>query len=103
MSISSENVRARKDSRYHRIGHEPAAIERLFVELFIESYKGPPREIVIDFDVTDDQVHGNQELAGYNTYYGGVCYTPLYLFSGRHLLASKLRPANVDPADGAHL
>ena len=73
----------------------------MFVQVFIESHRRPPREIVIDFDVTDDQVHGTQELAGYNPYYGGVCYTPLYLFCGRHLLAARLRPASAEPADGA--
>jgi len=30
-----------------------------------------------------------------------ACYAPLYLFCGKHLLAAKLRPANVDPAEGA--
>jgi len=49
--------------------------------------------------VTDDQVHGHQEQAFFNKYYGGV-YAPLYLFCGKHLLAAKL-PANVDPAEGA--
>lgn len=67
----------------------------------MESYRQPPRSIVLDLDVTDDQVHGNQEQAFFNTYYGGVCYAPLYIFSGHHLLAAKLRPSNVDPADGA--
>jgi len=54
---------------------------------------------VLDLDVTDDQVHGHQEQAFFNKYYGGVrCYA---LFCGKHLLAAKLRPANVDPAEGA--
>ncbi len=52
-------------------------------------------------DVTDDQVHGNQEGAFFNTYYKGVCYAPLYIFSGHHLLVAKLRSSNVDPAAGA--
>ena len=52
-------------------------------------------------DVTDDQVHGNQEGAFFNSYYHGVCYAPLYIFCGHHLLAAKLRSSNVDPADGA--
>jgi hypothetical protein len=56
---------------------------------------------VLDLDVTDDLVYGNQEQAFFNTYYGGVCYAPLYMFCGKHLLAAKLRPANVDPAAGA--
>lgn len=91
-----ETVSNRAESRYHRIGHDPEAIEKLFVEIFLESYSKPPREIVLDLDVTDDQVHGGQEQAFFNTYYGGFCYAPLYIFCGKHLLVAKLRPSNVD-------
>jgi Transposase DDE domain group 1 len=88
-------------SRYHRISHQSAEIERTFVEMFISSYKQPPSQIILDMDVTDDQVHGQQEGAFFNTYYDGVCYAPLYIFCGHHLLAAKLRSSNVDPAAGA--
>ena len=71
----------------------------MLVELFLESHRKAPRQIVLDLDVTDDQVHGNQEKAFFNTYYGGVGYAPLYIFCGRQLLAAKLRPSNVDPAE----
>ncbi len=91
----------RNESRYHRIGHDTTAIEKLFVEWFLESYTQPPKTIVLDLDVTDDQVHGEQEGAFFNTYYDGVCYAPLYIFCGKHLLVAKLRPSNVDPADSA--
>ncbi len=36
-----------------------------------------------------------------NPYYRGYCYAPLYIFCGKHLLAAKLRPSNLDPAAGA--
>jgi hypothetical protein len=96
-----ETVIDQAEARYHRISHDPKGIERLLVELFLESYRKPPRSIVLDLDVTDDSVYGNQEQAFFNTYYGGVCYAPLYIFCGHHLLAAKLRPSNVDPAEGA--
>lgn len=96
-----ETVEERAQSRYHRIGHDQEAIERLLVEIFLESSAQPPRYIVLDLDVTDDLVHGNQEQVFFNTYYGGYCYAPLYIFCGKHLLAAKLRPSNVDPASGA--
>ncbi len=51
--------------------------------------------------MTDDEVHGNQEGAFFNKYYNSVCYTPLYIFCGHHLLAAKLRASNIDPAAGA--
>jgi hypothetical protein len=87
-----ETVTDQTEARYHRISHDPKAIERLLVELFLESYRKPPQWIVLDLDVTDDGVHGNQEQAFFNTYYGSVCYAPLYIFCGHHLLAAKLRP-----------
>jgi hypothetical protein len=87
--------------RYHRIGHDPAAIERLFVELFLEAHKTPPRQIVLDLDATDDPLHGHQEGRFFHGYHDCYCYLPLYVFCGRHLLASKLRRSNIDASAGA--
>lgn len=96
-----ETIINQESSRYHKIEHDPKEIERAFVEIFLASYKKPPREIILDMDVTDDQVHGNQAGAFFNPYYKGVCYAPLYIFCGHHLLVAKLRSSNVDPAEGA--
>ena len=96
-----ETIIKQEESRYHRIEHQPKEIEKAFVDIFLQSYKKSPRQIILDMDVTDDQVHGNQEGAFFNTYYKGVCYAPLYIFCGHHLLVAKLRSSNVDPADGA--
>lgn len=96
-----ETIRNQKQSRYHKIESDQKKLEKAFVEIFLASYKKPPREIILDMDVTDDQVHGNQEGAFFNPYYKGVCYAPLYIFCGHHLLVAKLRSSNVDPAAGA--
>jgi Transposase DDE domain group 1 len=88
-------------TRYHKISHDPAAIERLFVTLFLEAHKRPPREIILDLDATDDPVHGEQEGRFFRGYYDHYCYLPLYVFCGRHLLAAKLRPGSADAASGA--
>ena len=58
-----ETVIDQASSRYHRIELDPKAMEKLFVEIFLESHSLPPRQIILDMDVTDDQVHGNQEGA----------------------------------------
>jgi Transposase DDE domain group 1 len=88
-------------TRYHKIGHDGVAIERLFVDLFLEAYKTPPKEIVLDLDATDDPLHGHQEGRFFHGYYDGYCYLPLYVFCGRHLLAAKLRRSNIDASAGA--
>jgi hypothetical protein len=87
--------------RYHKIGHDTAAIEGLFVALFLEAHKTPPQQIILDLDATDDPVHGHQEGRFFHGYYDGYCYLPLYVFCGRHLLAAKLRRSNIDASAGA--
>jgi hypothetical protein len=87
-------------TRYHKISHNPIAIKRLFVDLFLEAHDQPPSEIILDLDATDDPVHGEQEGRFFHGYYDCYCYLPLYVFCGRHLLAAKLRSAGVDAAAG---
>ena len=72
-------------TRYHKIGHDGAAIERLFVELFLDAYTVPPEQIILDLDATDDPLHGAQEG---RFFHGCYCYLPLYVFCGDHLLAA---------------
>jgi hypothetical protein len=61
----------------------------------------PPKEIVLDLDATDDPIHGRQEGRFFHGYYDCYCYLPLYIFCGDHLLAAKLRRANIDASAGA--
>jgi Transposase DDE domain group 1 len=88
-------------SRYHKIGHDGAAIEGLFVDLFLEAHKAPPRQIVLDLDATDDPLHGHQEGRFFHGYYDCYCYLPLYVFCGKQLLAAKLRRSNIDASAGS--
>lgn len=90
-----------KPSRYHRISHDTNAIEALFIDLFLDAHRRPPTQITLDLDATDDPVHGHQEGRFFHGYYDGYCYLPLYMFCGRHLLAAKLRRANIDASAGA--
>jgi hypothetical protein len=88
-------------SRYHKIGHDGEAIERLFVDLFLEAHKTAPRRIVLDLDATDDPLHGHQEGRFFHGYYDCHCYLPLYVFCGSQLLAARLRRSNIDASAGA--
>ena len=88
-------------TRYHKISHDPAAIERLLVDVFLEAHSRPPQQIILDLDATDDPLHGHQEGRFFHGYYDCYCYLPLYVFCGRHLLAAKLRGSNIDGAAGS--
>lgn len=96
-----EHAPGAASTRYHKIGHDGGAIERLFVELFVEAHAAPPEEIVLDLDATDDPLHGAQEGRFFHGYYDCYCYLPLYIFSGRHLLAAKLRRSDIDASAGS--
>jgi hypothetical protein len=88
-------------TRYHKVSHDPAAIETLLVDLFLEAHRRAPEQIILDLDATDDPLHGHQEGRFFHGYYDCYCYLPLYVFCGRHLLAAKLRRSNIDGAAGA--
>ena len=88
-------------TRYHRIAWDGAKIEGLFVDLFLEAHQHPPKQIILDLDATDNPLHGHQEGRFFHGYYDCYCYLPLYIFSGPHLLAAKLRRANIDASAGA--
>ena len=84
-------------TRYHKISDDAAAIEGLFVD----AHAAAPAQITLDLDATDDPLHGHQEERFFHGYYDNYCYLPLYVFCGRHLLAAKLRPANIDASAGS--
>jgi len=86
---------------YHKISYDAGAIDGLFVDLFVEAHSAPPTQITLDLDATDDPLHGHQEGRFFHGYYDTYCYLPLYVFCGRHLLAAKLRPANIDASAGS--
>lgn len=62
---------------------------RGLVDQFLASYARPPQLIVLDVDDTADPVHGEQEQARYDAYYGGYCFLPLHLYEG---LSGRLIP-----------
>jgi Transposase DDE domain group 1 len=67
----------------HRVSRtELYRMALVLLEQCIVSYESPPRLIVLDVDDTEDRVHGQQEHARYDGYYGGYCFMPLHLYEG---------------------
>lgn len=90
-----------KSHRYKKISYDSEQIDDLMVDIFLESYKHPPSEIILDLDATDDPLHGTQEGRFFHGYYMNYCYLPLYIFCGDHLLCARLRPSNIDASKGS--
>jgi Transposase DDE domain group 1 len=88
-------------SRYKKIVADHAAVDRLFVDVFLAAHPQAPAQIILDLDATDDPLHGNQEGRFFHGYYGHYCYLPLYIFCGEFLLGARLRPSNIDASAGS--
>ena len=73
-------------------------MHEVIIEQFIASFDAPPQELILDFDATDDPVHGRQEGRFFHGYYDHYCFLPLYVFCGDQLLVSYLRPSKIDGA-----
>src|SRR4030095_10677701 len=78
--LASQPTMSRFENRVSR--SELYRMARVLLEQFIASYATPPTVIVLDVDDTEDRVHGQQEQARYDGYYGGYCFMPLHLYEG---------------------
>jgi len=72
------------------------AMNELLVEQFMGSFAQEPEEIILDFDATDNPVHGLQEERFFHGYYDHYCFLPLYVFCGDQILVAYLRPSKID-------
>lgn len=98
LELTPEN--ATRANRYQKIKHHPEQIEDFLIRFFLKHRKAT-KEIILDFDATDDPIHGNQEERFFHGYYGCYCYLPLYVFCGNDLLVAKLRKSKIDGSAGA--
>jgi len=97
--LSSPPTLCRLENRIRRA--DLVRMSQVLVETFIASHETPPRELVLDFDATNDPVHGHQEGRFFHGYYDQYCFLPLYVFCGDQLLVAYLRPADQDGATHA--
>jgi hypothetical protein len=77
---ASQPTISRFENRISRT--ELSRMALVLLEQCIASSASPPSVIVLDVDDTEDPVHGEQEQARYDSYYGGYCFMPLHLYEG---------------------
>lgn len=76
----------------------------VFVDQFVRRYATARKcRIVLDFDATDDETHGQQQFAAFHGYYDEHCYLPLVVTAQvddgpQELLVLMLRPGNAGAA-----
>jgi hypothetical protein len=70
----------------------------VFVRL--RSKQGMPEDLILDFDATDDPIHGDQLSRFFHVYYKNYCHRPLYASSDGWPLLALLRSSNIDASSG---
>lgn len=91
---------AQERTRTKKIQPHPEKIAALLLKLGVAAIPRHSEVIVLDFDATDDPLHGGQEGRFYHGYYGSHCYLPLYGFCGGIPLWAQLRTSDRDGSDG---
>ncbi len=97
--LASSSTLCRWENRADR--EAAVRIHEVIVDQFIASFKRAPKKLILDFDATDDAVHGKQEGRFFHGYYDHYCFLPLYVFCRNQLLVSYLRPSKIDGAKHA--
>ena len=64
------------------------------VDLWCNSYRRPPKSIMLDIDDTADTVHGHQQLSLFNAHYDERCFLPIHIYDAAtgHCVLTMLRP-----------
>jgi hypothetical protein len=88
------------NARTKKIAAHPEKIEALLLRQGVQAIPRKSEVIVLDFDATDDPIHGHQEGRFYHGYYGNYCYLPLYCFCGDIPLWAQLRTSDRDGSEG---
>ena len=96
VALSSQPTMTRFEN--HVSHRELYNMGREFVHQFIRSYKNVPARIILDFDDSNSNTYGAQQLTFFNDYYGESCYMPLFVFEGYSgkLILPLLRPGRVN-------
>ena len=94
MPLASPPTLCRLENRVDR--KSLVRISEVLVDQFIAAHPRPPESLILDFDATDDPIHGKQEGRFFHGYYDLHCFLPLYVFCGDELLTAYLRPSDID-------
>jgi hypothetical protein len=95
--LASQPTLSRLENAVDR--HTVEALAETLVTVYLQQRgkQGPPTQILLDLDGTDDPAHGAQEGVAYHGYYRQHMYHPLLIFDGQtdQLVTAVLRPGNV--------
>jgi hypothetical protein len=99
-TLNRLELSAQFEDYYRKVHPDPQAVGAAFLEMGVRCLPKDAEVLVLDFDATDDPLHGRQEGRFFHGYYDAYCYLPLFCFCGEVPLWAQLRTADRDASDG---
>ena len=96
-TLNRIEVGTQHQCKYHKIHADLPALQETLLNLSVNFLPPDTDEVVLDFDNSDNPLHGEQLGRFFHGYYDSYCYLPLYCFAGRLLLWAELLPADKVP------
>jgi len=98
--LASQPTLSRLENRVTKT--EISAMRSALLDHFIESFREPPKRIVLDIDGWDAATHGHQQLSFFHGYYRQHMYFPVLINDAEtgYPLVVQLRPGNSHPGKG---
>lgn len=88
------------EDRYRKVHADPEEVSDALLKAGVRCLPKDQEVFVLDFDATDDPLHGQQENRFFHAHYDSYCYLPLYCFCGPVVLWAQLRPSGIDASAG---
>ena len=99
-TLNRMELGAQHEDRYRKLHADPKKLESIVLELGVRALPKHSKVLILDFDATDDPLHGAQEGRFFHGYYGNYCYLPLHCFCGAVPLWAQLRTSDHDASAG---
>lgn len=99
-TLNRLELSAQFEDYYRKVHPDAPAVGAALLEMGVRCLPKDAEVLVLDFDATDDPLHGRQEGRFFHGYYDQYCYLPLFCFCGDVVLWAQLRTADRDASDG---
>jgi Transposase DDE domain group 1 len=100
-TLNRLELSAQFEDYYRKVHPDAPAVGATLLEMGVRCLPKDAGVLVLDFDATDDPLHGRQEGRFFHGYYDTYCYLPLFCFCGDVVLWAQLRTADRDASDGS--
>jgi hypothetical protein len=99
-TLNRLELSAQFEDYYRKVHPDASSVGGTLLEMGVRCLPRDAGVLVLDFDASDDPLHGRQEGRFFHGYYDSYCYLPLFCFCGDVVLWAQLRTADREASEG---